>query len=145
MNVYSKHYQVSIHLGSKSVDLQVWSINVDTVRVMSGEIVEILERMSVDIFCVKEARYMGEKVWIINGSAAQYKLFWIEDQYNGLRGVGISWQRNGYLKLLTVKLNDRMVVIKEFVQGIIISMISVHALYYGLDDNQKHTFLWYYY
>ena len=49
-----------------------------------------------------------------------------------------SWQRNGYLKLLTVKVNDRMVVIKEFVQGIIISVISVHALHYGLDDSQKH-------
>ena len=52
-----------------------------------------------------------------------------------------SWQRNGYLKLLTVKVNDRMVVIKEFVQGIIISVISVHALHYGLDDSQKHIFL----
>ena len=34
-----------------------------------------------------------------------------------------------------------MVVIKEFVQGIIISVISVHALHYGLDDSQKHIFL----
>ena len=61
MYAYSKHYPVSIHLESKSVDFQVWSVNVDTLRVMSGEILEILERMSVDIFCVKKTRYMGSK------------------------------------------------------------------------------------
>ena len=49
-----------------------------------------------------------------------------------------SWQRNGYLKLLTLKVNDRMVVIKEFIQCII---VSVHAVHYGLDNSQKHIFL----
>ena len=38
-----------------------------------------------------------------------------------------------------VKVNDRMIVIKEFIQVIIISVISVHALHYGLDDSQKHN------
>ena len=52
-----------------------------------------------------------------------------------------SWQRNGYLKLLTVNINDTMVVIKKFIQGIIISVISVHAPHYGLGDSQKHIFL----
>ena len=41
-----------------------------------------------------------------------------------------SWQRNGYLKLLTLKVNDRMVIIKEFIQCII---VSVHAVHYGLE------------
>ena len=57
---YSEHYPVSINLEIKYLDLRVWSVNVDTLRVMSGEIVEILERMSVDIFCVKETSHMEE-------------------------------------------------------------------------------------
>ena len=49
-----------------------------------------------------------------------------------------SWQRNGYLKLLTLKVNDRMVVIEEFIQCI---TVSVQAVHYGLDNSQKRIFL----
>ena len=52
-----------------------------------------------------------------------------------------SWQGNGYLMILTLKVSDRMVDIKEFIQGIIISVVSFHALHYDLDDSQKHIFL----
>ena len=37
----------------------VCDANVGTLRLMSGEIVGILERRSVDIFCVQVSRYMG--------------------------------------------------------------------------------------
>ena len=43
--------------------------------------------------------------------------------------------------ILTLKVSDRMVDIKEFIQGIIISVVSFHALHYDLDDSQKHIFL----
>ena len=49
-----------------------------------------------------------------------------------------SWQRNGYLKLLTLKVNDRMVVIEEFIQCI---TVSVQAVHYGLDNSQKRIYL----
>ena len=52
-----------------------------------------------------------------------------------------SWQKNGYLKLLTLKVNDRMIAIKEFIQCIIIAVVSVHAMRYDLDDSQEHIFL----
>ena len=38
-----------------------------------------------------------------SGSAAQYKLFWIEDQYNGLGGVGIFVANKWLLKVINSK------------------------------------------
>ena len=37
------------------------------------------------------------------GSAAQYRLFWIEDQYNGLGGVGIFVAKKWLLKVINSK------------------------------------------
>ena len=38
-----------------------------------------------------------------SGLAAQYKLFWIEDQYNGLGGVGIFVANKWLLKVINSK------------------------------------------
>ena len=38
-----------------------------------------------------------------SGSAAQYKLFWIEDQYNSVGGVGIFVANKWLLKVINSK------------------------------------------
>ena len=50
------------HLESKFADLLVCSVNVGTLRGSSGEVVEMLERRSVNIYCLQEARFRGKSV-----------------------------------------------------------------------------------
>ena len=64
------------------------SINVGTLRGRAGEIVEMLERRSVDVCCVQEVRWRGASVRSVVGRRARYKLFWIGNS-TGYGGVGI--------------------------------------------------------
>ena len=46
-----------------------------SLRGRTGEIIEMLERRSVDIVCVQETRFRGKSVRMISGKAAEYRLF----------------------------------------------------------------------
>ena len=50
-----------------------------TLRVRSGNIVEMLERRSVGICFVQETRFRRKSVRLISQKAAEHKLFWIEN------------------------------------------------------------------
>ena len=51
------------------------SINVGTLRGRAGEVVEMLERRSVDVCCVQKVRWRGASVRFVEGRRARYKLF----------------------------------------------------------------------
>ena len=117
----------------KFVDLQVYSVIVGTFRGRPGKIVEMLERRSLDICFVQETRFRGKSVKMISGNAAQYKLFWIENEM----GLGV---RILLTKICVDKVNDisrvtdRIIVKKVLVQEMIIVIISVYTPQCGLDD-----------
>ena len=112
----------------------------ETVRSSSGEIVEMLESRSVDICYVQETRLAGKWTWMISWKAAVYKLFWIRNK-KGSERVGIFLTKDWVDKVIDISwVSDRMIVIKLLVQGIIISIVSVYAPKYGLDDSQKDNF-----
>ena len=69
-----------------------------------------------------------------------YKLFWIRNK-KGSERVGIFLTKDWVDKVIDISwVSDRMIVIKLLVQGIIISIVSVYAPKYGLDDSQKDNF-----
>ena len=59
-----------------------------TLRVRSGNLVEMLKHYSVVICCVQETKFRGNSSIMINGKAVQYKLFCIGNEKIG-RGVHI--------------------------------------------------------
>ena len=108
------------------VDLRVCSVNVWTVRGKSREIVDLLERRSLDNCCVQETRFSRKSVSMISGKAAEYKPFWIGNEED--LGVGMFLAKIWVDKIIDIsKVSDRMIVIKLLVQGIIISVTSFYA------------------
>ena len=73
-------------------DLQVVSVNVETLRGRSGEAVEMLEHRPVDICCIQEIKFSGKSVRMISGKGAKYKLLWIENK-KGLSTVEIFFRQ----------------------------------------------------
>ena len=78
---------------------------------------------------------------IISDKAAQYKLLWIG---NGKGSVGVFLAKKWAEKVINIiRVSDRMIVNKVFVQWVIISLISdltVYAPQCGLDYSQKDDF-----
>ena len=78
---------------------------------------------------------------IISEAAAQYELLWIG---NGKGSVGIFLAKKWAEKVINIiRVSDRMIVNKVFVQWVIISLISdltVYAPQCGLDYSQKDDF-----
>ena len=60
------------HLERMFVDLRVCSVNVGTIRGRSGEIVERLERWSIDICCVQDITFREKSVRMTSRNAAEY-------------------------------------------------------------------------
>ena len=79
-DVRCEHRQTVTQLSHRKVDsllLRMASINVGTLRGRAYEVVEMLERRSVDVCCVQEVRWRGASVRFVEGRRARYKLFWI--------------------------------------------------------------------
>ena len=111
-----------------------------TLRNRSREIVQLLERRSVDICCVQETIFKGRSVRMISGKASDYKLFWIENE-TGSGGAGIFLAKRWVDKVIVISRgSDRMIVVTVLVQEIIVTVISVYVLKCSLDDSQKDDF-----
>ena len=84
----------------------------------------MLEHKSVEICCIQETRFRGKLVRMIIGKAAQYKLFWKQNEkvLGGVR-IFLEWV---YEFIDISRVSDRMIVIRVLVQGIVL-VISVYA------------------
>ena len=56
--------------------LRIATRNVGTLRGRSAEVVEMLSRCNVDIFCVKETRWKDELTRRVMGKNCHNKFFW---------------------------------------------------------------------
>ena len=57
-------------------NLRIASLNVGTMKGRSLEVVETLERRSIDICCVQETRWRGGSARVLVGKEAKYKFHW---------------------------------------------------------------------
>ena len=83
------------HLESKFVDVRVCSVNVEALRGKSGEIVKILERMSLDICCVQETRFRGKSVKMVSRKAAKERNFFAKKLVDKVIGISKVGERKG--------------------------------------------------
>ena len=61
---------------------------------LGQEIVQILERIAIDIYCLQENSFGGKSVRMIGGKTAECKLLWIGNWISS-GGVGMFVQRTG--------------------------------------------------
>ena len=129
-DVRCEHRQTFTQLSHRKVDsllLRMASINVGTLRGRAGEVVEMLERRSVDVCCVQEVRWRGASVRFVEGRRARYKLFWIGNS-TGYGGVGIFIAEKWVDKVIDVKrVNDRIIVVKFLIGKRIVTAVSVYT------------------
>ena len=67
----------------------------EALRGKSGEIVEILERMSLDICCVQETRFRGKSVKMVSGKAAKERNFFAKKLVDKVIGISKVGERKG--------------------------------------------------
>ena len=112
------------------------SLTVGTLTKGEREVVEMLERRSIDICCIQELRYKKEKGcrWkFVDGKASRYKLFWI-----GMAGFFLS--EKWVDKVFDVnRVNNRIITIKLMLDGSIFTIVSVYAPQCGLDAAKKDS------
>ena len=142
-DVRCEHHQIVTQLSHRKVDsllLRMASINVGTLRGRAGEIVEMLERRSVDVCCVQEVRWRGASVRFVEGRRARYKLFWIGNS-TGYGGVGIFIAEKWIDKVIDVKrVNDHIIVVKFLIGKKIVTAVSVYTAQCGLSEEEKDKF-----
>ncbi|XP_057306907.1 uncharacterized protein LOC130645064 [Hydractinia symbiolongicarpus] len=139
-DVRCEHRQTVTQLSHHKVDntrLRMASVNVGTLRGRAGEVVEMLERRSVDMCCVQEVRWRGASVRFVKGRRARYKLFWIGTS-DGYGGVGIFVAEKWVEKVIDVmRVNSRIIVIKFLIGNRIVTFLSVYAPQCGLIEEDK--------
>ncbi|XP_068227755.1 uncharacterized protein [Palaemon carinicauda] len=119
--------------------IRIGTLNVGTMTGRGREVVDMMERRKVQILCVQETRWKGNKAKEIG---AGYKLFFYSGcTERGRNGVGIIL--TGKLKscVLEVKrLNDRIMRMKLEWDGEILNVISVYASQTGCPEEEKDDF-----
>ncbi|XP_063598262.1 craniofacial development protein 2-like [Penaeus indicus] len=96
-----------------------------------------MERRKVDVLCVQETRWKGEKARVIGGSCKMW--------YRGDDG-----QRNGVVVVVrgdlvdnvveVERISDRLMTMKLEVNGILINIVCAYAPQVGCDEEEKEAF-----
>ncbi|KAI5715325.1 hypothetical protein M8J77_014185 [Diaphorina citri] len=121
----------------KLVQTRIGTLNVGSMTGKGRELVDMMERRRVQILCVQETRWKGNKAKELGEG---YKLFYSGANEAGRNGVGIIL--NNELKTTVVSVNrrnDRIMTMKLDSEDII-NIMSVYAPQAGCEDEEKDTF-----
>ena len=104
----------------------------------SREVAEVMNVRKVDILCVQETRWKGNKAKEIGGGC---KLLYSGADENGRSGVGIILNKDFKDKVVEVRRNSsRVMRIRIMISQQIINVISAYAPQMGCDDEEKNRF-----
>ena len=92
-----------------------------------------MHRLRINIACIQEAMWVGDKAREIDG----YKL-WYSGSRKARNGVGILVEKELVDFVVEVKRkSDRVIAIKVVVGSIVLNVISIYAPRIGLSDDNK--------
>ena len=120
---------------SEFMKFRTCSLNVGSLHKRESEVVEMLERRSIDVCCVQEVGYKKERgVKFVVGKECRYKLFWI-----GKTGLFLAekWVENVFD---VCRVSDRIIVVKLMLDSNIVTIVSVYAPQSGLEASEKDHF-----
>ncbi|XP_045112277.1 craniofacial development protein 2-like [Portunus trituberculatus] len=119
-------------------NLKIGSINVGSMTGKGRELVDMLERRRVEICCIQETRWRGNKAKPLG---KEYKLIYSGADAGGRNGVGVILNRRWQESVIEViRLNDRIIKVKVTDHGITISIISAYAPQRGCPVEEKEEF-----
>ena len=117
--------------------LRIASLNVGTMTGKSREIVEVMKKRRVDVACVQEVRWKGERAREVGEG---YKIYYVGEQ-SGRNGVGVIVNCSLVVSVVEVKrCSSRLMKIKLVWNGIVVNVVSAYAPQVGLSDEEKEKF-----
>ena len=101
------------------------------------EVADLMERRGVDILCVQETRWKGERARCIGGG---YKM-WYCGSGNKKNGVGIILKKEHVDRVVELwRVTDRIICLKMELDGVMLNVISAYAPQVGCIREEKETF-----
>ena len=123
---------------AQTMKLRIGSINVGSMTGKGGELVDMLERRKVEICCVQETRWRGNKARPLGRG---YKLIYSGTDARGRNGVGVilnkRWQEN---VVEVSRVNDRIIKVKVMEHQLTINVIAAYAPQRGCAAEEKEEF-----
>ena len=118
--------------------LRVGTLNVGSMTGKSREVAEVMNVRKVDILCVQETRWKGNKAKEIGGGC---KLLYSGADENGRSGVGIILNTDLTDKIVeVVRKSSRVMKIRVMISQEIINVISAYAPQTGCENEEKTKF-----
>ncbi|AQK67802.1 Retrovirus-related Pol polyprotein LINE-1 [Zea mays] len=102
------------------------------------EIVDVAVRRRVNILCVQETKWKGQKVKEVEGTG--FKL-WYTGTATNKNGVGVLIDKSLKDGVVDVKrVGDRIILVKLVIGDLVLNVISAYAPQVGLNENSKREF-----
>ena len=122
---------------AKKIKLRVATLNVGTMTGKGREVADLMERRGVDILCVQETRWKGERARCIGGG---YKM-WYCGSGNKKNGVGIILKKEHVDRVVELwRVSERIICLKMELDGVMLNVISAYAPQVGCIREEKETF-----
>ena len=117
---------------------RIGSWNIGSLTSKTIELVECMRRRKVNIMCLQETKWIGEKGKVLDNTG--YKL-WYSGKDRTRNGVGIIVDTLFIDKVVgVIRKGDRIINLKIIMGNEPINIISVYAPQVGLDENTKMKF-----
>ena len=101
------------------------------------EVADLMEQRGVNILCVQETRWKGERARCIGGG---YKM-WYYGSGNRKNGLGIILKNEHVDKVVELwSVTDRIICLKMELDGVMLNVISAYAPQVGCIREEKETF-----
>ena len=125
-------------LKKKVQAVRIGTLNVGSMTGRSREVADVMERRKVDILCVQETRWRGNKAKDIGGG---YKLLYSGANERGRNGVGIIFSKEMKENVVGIeRKNDRIMKVKLCCGGHILNVVSAYAPQIGCSEEDKDKF-----
>lgn len=120
------------------VRIRIGTLNVGSLTERCRELVDLMERRRVNILCVQETRWRGDKARLL---AEGYKLFYSSTDSEGHSGVGIIVDKELKEEVCEVeRVNHRIMSIKLMIGNQVCRVVCVYAPQVGCSDSEKEEF-----
>ena len=103
----------------------------------SSEVVDVMMRRRVDVACVQEVRWKGERAREVGEG---YKIYYVGEA-SGRNGVGVIVSSSMVDSVVEVKkCSSRLMKVKLVWEGIVVNVVCVYAPQVCLSDEEKEKF-----
>ncbi|KAL1454893.1 hypothetical protein WDU94_009023 [Cyamophila willieti] len=119
-------------------ELRIGTLNVGTMTGRGREIADLMARRRIEILCVQETRWKGDKAKELGDG---YKLYYSGSNASGRNGVGIILENDLKSKVTSVvRKSDRVMSMKLQLDDMELNILSTYAPQVGCEDEEKDAF-----